>query len=145
MPGLSAARCAGVERRPAVVRKSRSGDPAARHPSTAPPVGAPSPGTQAGSVRAQVEHRPPAARLGRKRQQGESKWVSALDRGFVALPRNLQPACSSLSGTTPASYQCSSTRSTWLPSRPSPGLLTSTACWRQEAAPLTAASAFGTP
>lgn len=65
-PCLPVARCAGVECRPAVVWESRSGDPAARHPSATSPVGAPSPGTQAGGVWPQVEHRPPAARLGRK-------------------------------------------------------------------------------
>lgn len=52
--------------------------------------------------------------------------------------------CSCLCGTTRVSSRCSSTQSTWLQWRPSPGLPTSTACWPLEAAPPTAAFAFGT-
>lgn len=61
-----AARCVGLERGPAVVWEPRSRDPAEGHQSPASPVRAPSPRTQTGSLRAQVEHRPPAASLGWK-------------------------------------------------------------------------------
>lgn len=56
-----------------------------------------------------------------------------------------QPAdCSYLCGTTRVFSRCSSTQSTWLLWKPSPGLPTSMACWPREAALPTAASASGT-
>lgn len=117
-------RCFGVERGPAVVWEPRSHNPAAGHQSATSPVRTPSPGAPTGSLWAEVEHRPPAAGFGWKRQQGTQaetcpfcSYTSVPDHRLVSvfLFSTFRPAvCSYWCGTIRAFCRCSSTRSTWL-------------------------------